>query len=95
MRNTYSGKAAQRVRVEVWNAYPHVCHLCNGIIASFIEMEPDHIVPRSKGGHPFDMRNLRPAHGTRSKQRCNQRRGNKSATAYRKTRERNDMDWFI
>lgn len=80
---TYTGRAAARFRLLVWSdacAREHTdtptCHLCGTPIASLDEYEPDHLVPTSQGGAPYDLDNARPAHGRRSAPhlRCNPRR---------------------
>lgn len=54
------------------------CHICGMAIdyslpaGDPMSFEVDEIVPVSKGGSPFDIRNVAPAHRI-----CNQRRGNK------------------
>lgn len=54
----WGGRQAQRFTAAVLAWYGDVCHLCRhpGSDSS------DHLVPRSKGGHPFDLTNARPAH---------------------------------
>ena len=96
MATAYSGRHLQRIRQAVWASYPHVCHLCGEPIATFEQMEPDHLEPRSRGTLPgmHDLPNLRPAHGTRSRERCNQRRGNKPVDQYRRVRDIDHLAWF-
>lgn len=95
MALVYSGKVITKARIAVWNTYPHVCHLCGKQIASFEEYEPDHLIPRSQGGSPLDIANMRPSHGTKSKQRCNQRRGTKTIAKYTATQPLDNTEWFI
>lgn len=93
---TYSGRTAQRIRAAVWATYGNTCHLCGGLIEHFQQMEVDHINPQSSGFKLglHDLPNLRPAHGTRSHMKCNQRRGNKPVAQYQRTRDVNNLAWF-
>lgn len=56
----------------------HVCYLCGNPVDVTIKgrqplsMEVDHILPLSKGGHPFDLSNLGITHKI-----CNQIKGDK------------------
>lgn len=58
-----------------------------------LSFELDELVPVSKGGSPFDMDNVAPAHRI-----CNQRRGNKSLTKPASTPSGNPLptsrDWL-
>lgn len=77
----YSGTYLRRLRQHIWNTHPHTCHLCGQPITRIEDMELDHLVPRSRGGTNTPD-NLRPAHGTRTPQRCNNRRSDDTITDY-------------
>lgn len=62
-------KAQQYVRLTLAE-YGEVCVLC-GLPGS---TTADHVIPRSKGGAVYDLRNLQPAHKS-----CNESRGNNEA----------------
>lgn len=62
-------KAQQYVRLTLAE-YGTVCVLC-GLPGS---NSADHIIPRSKGGAVYDLRNLAPSH-----RKCNYARGNRTA----------------
>lgn len=65
-------KAQQFVRLTL-STYGNVCWLCRLPGAT----TADHVIPRSKGGAVYDLRNLGPAHT-----HCNESRGNRSADNY-------------
>ena len=91
----YAGRHAQALRMAVVAAYGLTCHLCGEPIASMREFEVDHLIAQSVPGSPaVDLANLRPAHGTYSKAKCNQRRGNTTLATYRTTRPVDNVDWF-
>lgn len=94
MARTYGGRAAQAHRRLVAATYPWVCTLCGEPIASFDELEVEHLIPRALGGDPYDLDNSRPAHGTRSDSKCNQRRGTKPLNEYRATRAVDALPFF-
>ena len=73
-RNTWGARTRTQTRKLVAATYGMTCHLCGHPIHTWNEYEVDHITPQSAGG-THDLANLRPAHGARSPQRCNQRRG--------------------
>ena len=52
--------------------YGWACWLCGLPIRSRDEATTDHVIPRSKGGAVYDLRNAGPAHRT-----CNYSRGNR------------------
>ena len=92
---TYSGRGVTRFRRLVAAAYGLTCHLCGQPIRTFAEMEPDHLIPRSGGGNPYDLANVRPAHGTRSREKCNQRRGSRPLSETTTTnRDVDNAAWF-
>ena len=93
MVKKYAGPMVAKVRMAIWSTHPHVCHLCGEPINSFREFEPDHLVPRALGGSLFDLRNLRPAHGTFSRQKCNQKRGSKALVPTVKNQD--NLGWFL
>lgn len=64
----WSGRKAQQYVRLTHAEYGTVCTLC-GLPGSDTA---DHIIPRSKGGAVYDLRNLAPAH-----RRCNESRGNR------------------
>lgn len=76
-------KAQQYVRLTLAE-YGHVCWLC-GLPRS---NTADHVIPRSKGGAVYDLRNLAPAH-----RRCNEARGNRVASGPTAVIE-SGMTWF-
>ena len=91
----YSGRRVQALRHAVVAAWGLTCHLCGQPIASLREMEVDHVVPRSLDpAAAVDLANLRPVHGTYSLPKCNQRRGNRSAAEFRRTRDVDNGGWF-
>lgn len=53
------GRAWQELRRKVLILHHGVCHICGHPGATQV----DHVMPLALGGHPTDMRNLRPAHG--------------------------------
>ena len=79
---TWGGRRASNLRRLVAATYGLRCHLCGQQIASYAEMEADHVVPRSQGGSDA-LDNLRPAHG-----HCNQRRGTQPITTNTDRRHR-------
>ena len=93
----YGGRKAQELRRIVWATYPHECWLCGQPIRSFEEYEPDHVVPRSQ--LPPDAwylaANARPAHGSRSLERCNSKRQARDHDEIRSQIASTDnLDWF-
>lgn len=58
--------------------YGTTCHLCGEPIPQG-QFSIDHVIPRSRGGDPFDIANMRPA----CMDRCNKRRGNKLIEEYK------------
>ena len=48
----------------------------------------EHVVPVSRGGHPYDRRNLSASH-----LRCNSARGNRLLSELRTTTEQPSRDW--
>lgn len=54
----WGGRRIQAFRRLVLSTHGRICHLCGRPGAT----TADHIVPRSKGGAPFDLANARPAH---------------------------------
>ena len=91
----YSGRRVQALRRAVMAAWGLECWLCGGAIDSLREMEVDHISPRSLDpASATDLANLRPVHGTYSLPKCNQRRGNKDAAEFRRTRDVDNGGWF-
>lgn len=66
----WGGRRAQEFTLYVLAEYGTTCWLCGLPNATTV----DHVIPRSKGGHPYDIRNAAPAHA-----RCNYARGNRDA----------------
>ena len=75
----WGGRRTAALRAQVLEAYGSTCWLCGGPGATTV----DHVVPRSRGGDPWDLANCRPAHGS-----CNYSRGNRPP-ARRETRRAN------
>lgn len=72
----WGGRRAQAFTRLVLATYGDRCHLCDHDGAD----SADHLVPRSKGGAPFDLTNARPAHHApcpRCGRRCNGSRGDR------------------
>jgi len=65
----WGGRRVQLYTRLVLQTYGRTCHLCGQPGAT----TADHIIPRSKGGLPFDLENGRPAHYS-----CNSARNNRS-----------------
>ena len=65
---TWGGRKAQQYVRLTLAEYGTVCCLCGLPGAT----SADHVIPRSKGGAVYDLRNLGPAH-----KRCNESRGNR------------------
>ena len=92
---TYTGRQVTQFRLLVAATYGLTCHLCGQPIRNLQEMETDHLVPRSRGGDPYDLANARPAHGTKSREKCNQRRGNQPLGSTTNTSSDSDNTaWF-
>jgi 5-methylcytosine-specific restriction endonuclease McrA len=70
----WGGRRVQVFTRLVLQTYGTTCHLCGRPGAH----TTDHLIPRSKGGAPFDLTNARPAHGS-----CNYARNNRDL-----------IDWF-
>jgi 5-methylcytosine-specific restriction endonuclease McrA len=66
---TWGGRRSQLFSRLVFQTYGRTCHLCGGPGAT----TADHLIPRSKGGDPWDIGNGRPAHAS-----CNYARNNRS-----------------
>ena len=71
----YRGNNVNIMRQQVWNQYPHICHICNKDIPTIKDMEVDHLTPLAHGGDPLDIAGVRPAH-----RYCNRARGTKPIT---------------
>jgi 5-methylcytosine-specific restriction endonuclease McrA len=69
----WGGRKAQQYVELTLSTYGTVCWLCRLPGAT----SADHIIPRSKGGAVYDIRNLGPSH-----LRCNESRGNRPADAF-------------
>lgn len=69
----WGGRKAQQYVQLTLETYGDVCWLC-GLPGS---TSADHIIPRSRGGAVYDIRNLGPSH-----KRCNESRGNRPASDY-------------
>jgi 5-methylcytosine-specific restriction endonuclease McrA len=69
----WGGRKAQSYVEQTLATYGRVCWLCGLPGAN----TADHIIPRSKGGAVYDLRNLGPAHKP-----CNESRGNRPAATY-------------
>jgi 5-methylcytosine-specific restriction endonuclease McrA len=68
---TWGGRKAQEYTRLTLATYGTVCWLC-GLPGS---TSADHVIPRSKGGAVYDLRNLGPSHA-----KCNYARGNRDTT---------------
>lgn len=68
----WGGKRAQQFTQLTLETYGRTCWLCGLPGATSC----DHVIARSRGGHPYDLRNAAPAHG-----RCNYARGNRDVIA--------------
>jgi 5-methylcytosine-specific restriction endonuclease McrA len=66
----WGGRKAQEYVALTLTTYGRVCWLCGLPGAT----SADHVIPRSKRGAVYDLRNLAPAH-----KRCNESRGNRTA----------------
>lgn len=73
----WSGRRAQEYVELTLSTYGWTCWLCGLRILSRNTGTADHIIPRSKGGAVYDLRNLGPAH-----KRCNESRGNRDPSTY-------------
>jgi len=84
----YSGRMVQRLRIAVWELYPHVCVHC-GAPLIFETFTVEHMLPRSKGGS-HDPMNCRPACAGRNVGGCgtNFSRGNRELPARQRTDDR-------
>jgi 5-methylcytosine-specific restriction endonuclease McrA len=69
----WGGRKAQEYTQLCLATYGTMCWLCRLPGAT----TADHIVPRSRGGAVYDIRNLGPAH-----KRCNESRGNRPPEEY-------------
>lgn len=76
-------KAQQYVRLTLAE-YGVRCWLCGLTGAT----TADHVIPRSKGGAVYDLRNLAPAH-----KKCNESRGNRDAEGPAAVIE-SGLEWF-
>ena len=90
----WAGPRVTELRQLIWNTESRICHLCHKPIASYREMELDHVIPKSKGGALFDPRNLRMAHGRFSQSKCNTRRQAKTIAQYQSTMTVDNTEWF-
>lgn len=72
----WGGRKAQQFVKLTLSTYGSVCWLC-GLPPNGRKMTADHIIPRSKNGAVYDLRNLGPAH-----RHCNESRGNRPAQVY-------------
>lgn len=96
--NPRRSNGAARDKVRRWlRSQGLPCHICGMPIDYSLpaghpmSFEVDELVPVSKGGSPFDRRNVAPAHRI-----CNQRRGNKPVGAPKRARDlpcRTSQDW--
>lgn len=68
----WGGRRAQEFTLLTLETYGTTCWLCGLPGATTC----DHVIARSRGGHPYDLRNTAPAHG-----RCNYARGNRDVIA--------------
>jgi 5-methylcytosine-specific restriction endonuclease McrA len=73
VREVWGGRKAQQYVELTLATYGEVCWLCGLRGAT----SADHIIPRSRGGAVYDLRNLGPAHKS-----CNESRGNRPAAAF-------------
>lgn len=69
---TWGGRKATQYVDDTLATYGWVCWLCGLPIETRAKATADHVIPVSKGGAVFDLRNLGPAHRT-----CNYSRGNR------------------
>lgn len=75
-------KSTQFVKLTL-STYGTICWLCGLPGAN----SADHIIPRSRGGAVYDIKNLGPTHKS-----CNEARGNTPVEAYRAITD--GMAWF-
>jgi 5-methylcytosine-specific restriction endonuclease McrA len=72
-RTGWNGRRVRAFTAAVLITYGDRCHLCGLRGAT----TADHLIPRSKGGAWWDVRNARPAHGP-----CNSARGDMDLTEW-------------
>lgn len=77
-RNGRDGRPWRRTRAQILKTST-TCWICGHDGSQSV----DHVIPLSKGGHPLDPSNLRPAHGIEGcptcGRKCNSSRGNREA----------------
>lgn len=80
----WGGRKAQEYTALTLTTYGTVCWLCGLPGAT----SADHIIPRSRGGAVYELRNLGPAHKS-----CNESRGNRPAQDYQLIED--GTAWFL